>query len=280
MRPDRHLRSVVASGGGVGEAPPPARHITFVGARGGHGTTTVACALAVMSAAQQPTTLAAADTDTAAAVLGLPRPVRTPVAVVGSLDLDSATGAALNGAATIVDAGSATTAPPTAAGLRIGVLRGPCYLALATLLAGGGHLDGVVVVEEADRSLTARDVSDVLDVPVLATVRVSPAVARAIDAGMLVARTHRLPELADLRRLLRLTHTAPAPRDLDTDLHRRILRRRGTEVGCRDRPDQRHVVGACKDARSAEHRPAGRRGRRVLPRRGRDVERGVLHGLG
>src|SRR5688572_3966081 len=146
MRPDRHLRSVVASGDGVGEAPSPARHITVVGARGGHGTTTVACALAVMSAAQGPTTLAAADIDTAAAVLGLPRPVSTPTHVVGSLSLDRVGSPSASSGMTIVDAGTIVDAPPEAQGLRIAVLRGPCYLALATLLAHGRDYDGVVVV--------------------------------------------------------------------------------------------------------------------------------------
>ena len=266
MRPERHLRSVIASGGGVGEAPPPARHITVVGARGGHGTTTIACALAVMSAAQGPTTLAAVDTDTAAAVLGLPRPATTPVAVVGSLQLDSISGATDATGTTIVDGGTIVGAPLAGPGMRIAVLRGPCYLALATLLAHGRDYDGVVVVEEQDRSLTASDISDVLDVPVLATVHASPAVARSIDAGMLVARTHRLAELADLRRLLRPNVVSPAPRDRDTDLQWPKFGHCITEVGCRDRPAQRHVVRVCKATESAEHRPARRRSRRLLPR--------------
>ena len=280
MRPDRHLRSVLASGGGVGEAPPPARHITVLGARGGHGTTTVACALAVMSAAQGPTTLAAADLDTAAAVLGLPRPTTTPISVVGSLRLDSVSGAGAAVGTTIVDGGTIAAGPPAGPGLRIAVLRGPCYLALATLLAHGRDYDGVVVVEEPDRSLTARDISDVLDVPVLATVRTSPTVARAIDAGMLVARAHRLADLADLRRLLRPIPIAPAPRDRGTDLQRRINRLRVTKFACRVHPDRRHVVRVCEANRGAEHRPARRRCCRLLPRRGRLVVGGVLHRIG
>lgn len=263
MRPDRHLRSVVASGGGVGEAPPPARHpITFIGARGGHGTTTVACALAVMSAAHGPTTLVAADTDSAAAVLGVPRPVETPAHVVGALSLDRL---CANGGTTVVDGGTFADGSPPELGIRIAVLRGPCYLALTTLVAHVGGFEGVVVVEEPDRSLTARDITDVLDVPVLATVRVSPTVARAIDAGALVARAHRLAELAGLRRLLRPIHN-PAPPDLDTDLQRRIFRLCVTQVACRDDPSQWHVVRPWKETQDAEHRAARRRRRRLLPR--------------
>jgi hypothetical protein len=49
------------------------------------------------------------------------------------------------------------------------VLRGPCYVALASLLARAARPDGIILVAEPKRSLTARDVTDVLDVPVVVT---------------------------------------------------------------------------------------------------------------
>ena len=83
------------------------------------------------------------------------------------------------------------------------VLRGPCYVALASLLA---TLDtpphGVIVLAEPGRSLTGRDVYEVLGIPVVATVRASPAVARTIVAGLLVSRVHRLRELAPLEAIV------------------------------------------------------------------------------
>jgi hypothetical protein len=67
------------------------------------------------------------------------------------------------------------------------VLRGPCYVDLATLTAaGGGWFDGAIVVLEDGRALTERDVTGVLGVPVVATVPVDAAIARATDAGLLL----------------------------------------------------------------------------------------------
>lgn len=75
--------------------------------------------------------------------------------------------------------------------IRYVVFRGPCYLALSTLVAGAERPDGIILVAEAGRSLTQRDVEQVTGVPIVAVVRSSPDVARCIDAGLLV-RVHRL----------------------------------------------------------------------------------------
>src|SRR3546814_11967862 len=90
------------------------------------------------------------------------------------------------------------------------VLRGPCYIALASVLAAGvTGFDGVVIVAEAQRSLTAADVADVLGLPDVATVNASPQVARTIDAGLLPSRLTRLNDLPSLRSP---THLHPASR--------------------------------------------------------------------
>ena len=47
---------------------------------------------------------------------------------------------------------------------------------------------GVVLVEESGRALGARDVADVLGLPVLATVSVRSSVARVVDAGVFPVR--------------------------------------------------------------------------------------------
>lgn len=76
---------------------------------------------------------------------------------------------------------------------------GPCYVALATVLAIGVSCDGVILVAEAGRSLGADDVTDVLGTLVVATVTASPSVARTVDAGLLTARLGHLAELRPLR---------------------------------------------------------------------------------
>ena len=47
---------------------------------------------------------------------------------------------------------------------------------------------GVVLVDEPGRALRARDIEASLGVPVVATVLLDPAIARAVDAGLLLAR--------------------------------------------------------------------------------------------
>jgi MinD-like ATPase involved in chromosome partitioning or flagellar assembly len=94
---------------------------------------------------------------------------------------------------TIVDAGSASAPAARAlvevADVSVVVLRG-CYLALrravhSPLLARAA---GIVLVEEAGRSLGPSEVRDVVDRPVLARVPVRSPIARAVDAGVLAAR--------------------------------------------------------------------------------------------
>ena len=74
----------------------------------------------------------------------------------------------------------------------------PCYLALRAAVRQPARPTGVVLVDEPGRALGAADIEAALGVPVVATVLIDPAVARAVDAGLLAAR---LP--AGLRRVLR-----------------------------------------------------------------------------
>jgi hypothetical protein len=97
---------------------------------------------------------------------------------------------------TVVDCGRAcspaTRAIVEVADVSVVVVRG-CYLALRRALSSPvlERAGGVVLVDEKDRSLGARDVADVLGVPIAARVPVRPGIARAVDAGVLVSR---LPE--------------------------------------------------------------------------------------
>ncbi len=99
----------------------------------------------------------------------------------------------------IADCGTADRSPgrelASGATLSLAVLR-PCYLALRRALAAPLRPDGVVLVTEPGRALQGRDVEDVLGVPVWAEVPLDPAVARAVDAGLLAARLPRPAERA------------------------------------------------------------------------------------
>lgn len=63
-----------------------------------------------------------------------------------------------------------------------------CFLALRRALTLPVRPTGIVLVEEPGRALGRTDVEDVLGAPVVATVAVEAAVARAVDAGLLASR--------------------------------------------------------------------------------------------
>jgi hypothetical protein len=83
---------------------------------------------------------------------------------------------------------------------RYAVLRGPCYVALATLVTAEQAFDGIILIAEEGRSLTAGDIHDVVGVPVVATIPHRACIARTIDAGLLVSRLDRLREFDQLAR--------------------------------------------------------------------------------
>jgi Mrp family chromosome partitioning ATPase len=99
----------------------------------------------------------------------------------------------------IIDAGTGEPSPDLAemAERRLLVTR-PCYLALRRAMRTEASPTGIALVGEPGRSLTKRDVEYSLGVPVVASVSLDPAVARAVDAGLL---TVRLP--GPIRRELR-----------------------------------------------------------------------------
>jgi hypothetical protein len=72
---------------------------------------------------------------------------------------------------------------------RVVVVRG-CYLALRRAVQSPvvPACTGAVLVDEPGRSLTRREIADVLGLPVIARVPVRDTVARAVDAGVLASR--------------------------------------------------------------------------------------------
>lgn len=196
-------------------------------AKGGSGTTVVASAFALVRSRNRPTVLADLGGDVPAA-LGMPEPagpgvlewLASPTADVAALArlatsaTDSlqllprghgsiaavpehrwaALAAALDGltATVVVDIGTWPPPEPLAsvATHSILVIR-PCYLALRRAVALDVRPTGVVVVHEPGRALGARDVEQSLGVPVVAEIAYDPAVARAVDAGLLSARMPR-----------------------------------------------------------------------------------------
>ena len=194
------------------------RTISISGARGGHGTSTVAAAVALFGARHQPTELVAHDPVDMAALLGVAvaEPGGGPIPIAPDLALGLGRGPAPN--LVVVDAGRALEAPQSPeADEHYVVVRGPCYLALRSLVATQAyHYDGVILLNEPARSLRASDVAEVLGIPVVAQVTHHPAVARSIDAGLLPSRIDRLPALASLRPLALAAPRRPSSRHAPT----------------------------------------------------------------
>jgi len=201
-------------------------------AKGGSGTTVVAAAIGHVLARSSPGGVQLVDLGgDLPAALGLPEPAGpgisdwlaaggdVPADALDRLTLPSGEGLGLlpRGRGTLAYEGgdrlAATLAarpsvvvvdcgPPgdavgmavaAAAGLSLLVLR-PCYLAVRRALAAPIRPSGVILVNEPRRSLGRRDIEEVLGVPVRAEVGYDPAVARAVDAGLLSRRVPRALE--------------------------------------------------------------------------------------
>jgi MinD-like ATPase involved in chromosome partitioning or flagellar assembly len=205
--------------------------ITCWSVKGGSGTTVVAASLALLSARRGAEGCLLIDlVGDVPAVLGLPDPAGPGVTAwlaaaddVGAdalarLEVDAAprlavvpagithdppgpgrgvalaTALAADRRTVVVDAGSCPSTAAldvvAAASASLLVLR-PCYLALRRAVAAPVRPSGVVLVREAGRALGRLDVEDALQVPVRAEIDVEPAVARAVDAGLLATRLPR-----------------------------------------------------------------------------------------
>jgi MinD superfamily P-loop ATPase len=195
--------------------------------KGGSGTTVVAAALALRMAAVSTESALLVDlAGDAAAVLGIAEPAGpgisewlTTKANVGGDSLGSLATAAAPGL-DLLHRGAAHVATPTAERWAVAaeqlcggeavvvdggqsppqalldrcdasllVIR-PCFLALRRAAQAGTSRrpTGVVIVREPGRALGRRDVEQVVGAPVVAEVPLDPAVARAVDAGLLAAR--------------------------------------------------------------------------------------------
>ena len=191
-------------------------------AKGGSGTTVVACALA-LGWGRGPATLVDLSGDSAT-TLGLSEPtgpgvsdwlvsptagpeelarlataVRDDVGLISRGTVGAPTDqwqrlAVVLAAMPMVVVDAGTGCPPgplhEAAEHSLLVTR-PCFIALRRAQQLSVRPTGIVLVDEPGRALTASDVEHALGVPVVAEVRLDPAVARAVDAGLLVARLPR-----------------------------------------------------------------------------------------
>jgi hypothetical protein len=193
--------------------------------KGGSGTTVVAAAIALVSARSQPVTLIDLGGDCSAALgvaepagpgiadwfasprapaerlLALAAPVAEGLALVhpGAMPLGRLLGDEREErlAATcsphptpiIIDAGPYLPGAVLhqCAQASLLVLR-PCYLALRRAQPHATAATGVILIHEPGRALTTNDVERAIGRPVVGEVAWDPAIARAVDAGLLGTR--------------------------------------------------------------------------------------------
>jgi hypothetical protein len=179
--------------------------ISLVGVCGGSGTSTIGAVLALFASRMVGVELVTENVKLTSALLGLGEPAESPAEVAPGLVLTTRSSG--NAGLVVIDGGTLGSEQLTgkrSGERRIGVLRGPCYLALRVLMAAEHDLDGLILLAEPGRALNERDVADVAGLKVLATVIAAPAIARTVDAGLLACRYRNLTEFRPLRRWLTL----------------------------------------------------------------------------
>ena len=267
--------------------------INLIGARGGQGTSTTAAALGLLAARRGHHVELITDTpDTMRALLGLPAAAAEAdtVDIVPGFTLRSEPSG--KAGLVITDVGTLAGAHDDAELVQLAVLRGPCYLSLrATVDLAPRGINAIVIVRESGRSLTRQDVAAVINLEVVAETQASPAVARAIDAGVLPASIGRLAEFAALDRWLDTlplaVATSPATASAAPLTVRQSPVRFARSRSVTDLPLALSASGRRHDAvafrvsnahryRCAEHRETRCRRRRVLRRRSRIVGGGLL----
>lgn len=92
----------------------------------------------------------------------------------------------------VIDAGTGTPPPTLVDGIDRAVLvTRPCYLSLRRAVRQSTRPTGVILVDEPGRALRRHEVEHALGAPVDAVISIDPAIARAVDAGLLAARLPR-----------------------------------------------------------------------------------------
>jgi len=196
--------------------------------KGGVGTTVVAASLALLLARRgRPGAVLADLAGDAPAVLGLPEPDTpglagwlaagdgVPADGLARLEVEASPSLGLlpRGAgllvpdraavlASLLDRGprpvvvDCGTAERVAAAVVGGAQRSvlvirPCYLALRRAMASPLRPSEVVVIREPGRTLSRQDIESAVGAPVRVEIETDPAVARAVDAGLMAGRLPR-----------------------------------------------------------------------------------------
>lgn len=174
-------------------------HLTFIGAHGGVGTTTLVAAtgLELVRSGQRVTLVSASDTTTIADVVGCIEGVQGHVHAVPGLWIAKEPMPGL-GTIDVFDGGTLAHTDRWSVNRRDGEVRllvvRNDYLsprAFHNRMHALEPFDGFVMLCEKERALGPRDIEQSLPMPLVGWAYTDPAVARAVDAGLLAARPPR-----------------------------------------------------------------------------------------
>lgn len=178
------------------------RIIEFYATKGGQGTTVTACAFAVAQSriSERNVHFQPAEEDVEPwVVLGLPSPQVEDV-VTGKPWITTELSRFTIGRTIPDDVDlvvrdhieQSTNLDPQLPATRRYLVTRNCFVALAsTLRSPLPRPDGVVLINEPGRALTASDVADCMGAPIVATIDLNPSICRTVDAGLLSQRLPR-----------------------------------------------------------------------------------------
>jgi len=139
---------------------------------------------------RRPVALVAHDVTDAVAILGGHHDMRDfGDIVVHSLD-EFNEGSVPVDMPVIIDAGILPPGCPPGECRVLLVMRN-CYLALRRTLHLTYRPDGIVLINEPGRALSARDITECTGAPIAAQMELDPAIARIVDSGILTVRAPR-----------------------------------------------------------------------------------------
>ena len=164
------------------------QQISIIGAKGGVGATTVACALALdlartADAVPGEIGIVGYHRDDIAATFGC----YTKNADRLSADIEYGNGTMI----TVCDYGPGSIDMLERESGPAYLVTRACYLALRRSAHDPkkmSMIDGVILIEEPGRALSRREVADVLGKPLVATIPFDPSIARMNDAGVMAVR--------------------------------------------------------------------------------------------
>jgi hypothetical protein len=163
--------------------------INLYSPKGGSGVSVTATLLAVTLSATRQTTLVAdsrAEFHELCGVLGATTPDADHTVITGTLQVVVGPYRQMPGVAVVLSSHG-----PVEGARNLMVLRND-YLAMRRAVQGADTPDGLIIITEPGRALSASDAERAIGAPVLVEMPIDPSVARCVDAGLVASLPPRV----------------------------------------------------------------------------------------